>query len=196
MLVQLINTDPKYFWATSFFETCLLRAVWYPTTIGTISWLSKQIIQEALEQYFGQPAGLAAHAPRLRRPGRLVSTVGRARRSRAPGELQPERHRARHPRREEWYNAGKASNSGPNSEHAGFCAWGREHEAAAMRNMLETHAPHGCALLLTDTYDHENAVKNIVGSELKEQIQNFPGLVGSAPTRATSYRSPPIRPSG
>ena len=37
VLVQLINTDPKYFWATSFFETALMRAVWYPTTIGTIS---------------------------------------------------------------------------------------------------------------------------------------------------------------
>ena len=45
VLVQLINTDPKYWWVTSFFETALLRAVWYPTTIGTISWLAKQIDQ-------------------------------------------------------------------------------------------------------------------------------------------------------
>ena len=40
VLVQVINTDPKYWRATSFFETALLRAVWYPTTVGTISWLS------------------------------------------------------------------------------------------------------------------------------------------------------------
>jgi nicotinamide phosphoribosyltransferase len=80
-----------------------------------------------------------------------------------------------------WYNAGKVSNSGPNSEHAGFCAWGREHEADAMRNMLNVHAKHGVALLLTDTYDHENAVKNIIGKQLKEQIQKFPGLVGVRP---------------
>ena len=50
VLVQLINTDPKYFWATSFFETALLRAIWYPTTIGTISWLAKQVIKEAFTQ--------------------------------------------------------------------------------------------------------------------------------------------------
>ena len=50
-----------------------------------------------------------------------------------------------------------------------------------MRNMLKTHAPHGCALLLTDTYDHEHAVKNIVGKELREEIKNFPGLVGIRP---------------
>jgi len=55
VLVQLINTDPKYFWATSFFETCLLRAVWYPTTIGTISWLCKQIFRDALARTSDNP---------------------------------------------------------------------------------------------------------------------------------------------
>src|SRR6476659_8124461 len=55
VLVQLINTDPKYWWATSFFETALLRAVWYPTTIGTISWLSKMVIKEALERTSDNP---------------------------------------------------------------------------------------------------------------------------------------------
>jgi nicotinamide phosphoribosyltransferase len=41
--------------------------------------------------------------------------------------------------------------------------------------------PDGCALLLTDTYDHENAVKNIIGGELKERIESFQGLVGVRP---------------
>ncbi|MEG6507350.1 nicotinamide phosphoribosyltransferase domain-containing protein, partial [Methyloligella sp. 2.7D] len=55
VLVQLINTDPKYWWATSFFETALLRAVWYPTTIGTISWMSKEIIKQAFAQTSDHP---------------------------------------------------------------------------------------------------------------------------------------------
>ncbi|MCX6386721.1 MAG: hypothetical protein NTV40_08885 [Solirubrobacterales bacterium] len=80
-----------------------------------------------------------------------------------------------------YYNAVDPSNSGPNSEHAGFCAWGRDNDAAAMRNMLEIYADNGVALLLTDTYDHENAVKNILGKELKEAIESFPGLVGVRP---------------
>ncbi|OSY36813.1 putative nicotinate phosphoribosyltransferase [Pseudonocardia autotrophica] len=80
-----------------------------------------------------------------------------------------------------FYNAGKVSNSGPNSEHAGFCAWGREHEADALRNMLQVFAPEGCALLLTDTYDHEHCVKKIIGVELREEVRNFPGLVGVRP---------------
>ncbi|WP_237720439.1 hypothetical protein [Rhodococcus opacus] len=50
-----------------------------------------------------------------------------------------------------------------------------------MRNMLEVHAPSGVVLLLTDTYDHENAVKNIIGRELADVVRNFPGLVGVRP---------------
>jgi nicotinamide phosphoribosyltransferase len=33
--------------------------------------------------------------------------------------------------------------------------------------------------LLTDTYDHEHCIRNILGKELKDVIQNFPGLVGA-----------------
>ncbi|WP_085916002.1 nicotinate phosphoribosyltransferase, partial [Pseudonocardia autotrophica] len=81
-----------------------------------------------------------------------------------------------------FYNAGKVSNSVPNSEHAGFCAWGRAHETEALRNMLEVYAGNaGGVLLLTDTYDHEHCVKNIIGGELKEEVRNFPGLVGVRP---------------
>ena len=71
-----------------------------------------------------------------------------------------------------FYNAVSPSNSGPNSEHAGFTAWGRDHEADAMRNMMEKFRSAGVVLLLTDTYDHENAIRNIMGKELKEEIEN------------------------
>jgi nicotinamide phosphoribosyltransferase len=181
VLVQVINTDPKYFWATSFFETALLRAVWYPTTIGTVSWLSKMVIKEALERTsdntnlirfmlhdYGARGVSSQQSAAL---GGLAHLVNFDQSDTVPGILAAKR----------FYNAGKVSNSGPNSEHAGFCAWGRAGEADAMRNMLETMGPNGCALLLTDTYDHENAVKNIIGKELKDQIRNFPGLVGIRP---------------
>ncbi|MBW0088500.1 nicotinate phosphoribosyltransferase [Pseudonocardia sp. KRD-184] len=181
VLVQVINTDPKYFWATSFFETALLRAVWYPTTIGTVSWLSKMVIREALSRTADSTAGLrnmlhdygarGVSSQQSAALGGLAHLVNFDQSDTVPGILAAKR----------FYNAGKVSNSGPNSEHAGFCAWGRAGEADAMRNMLETMGPNGCALLLTDTYDHENAVKNIIGKELKDQIQSFPGLVGIRP---------------
>ncbi|MFR9807338.1 nicotinate phosphoribosyltransferase [Pseudonocardia sp. RS010] len=181
VLVQVINTDPKYFWATSFFETALLRAVWYPSTIGTVSWLSKMVIKEALDRTADSSAGLrnmlhdygarGVSSQQSAALGGVAHLVNFDQSDTVPGILAAKR----------FYNAGKVSNSGPNSEHAGFCAWGREHEVDALRNMLDVFAPEGCALLLTDTYDHEHCVKKIIGGELKEQIQNFPGLVGIRP---------------
>lgn len=181
VLVQLINTDPRYFWATSFFETALLRAVWYPTTIGTVSWLSKMVIKEALARTSDNPqlirntlhdyGARGVSSQQSAALGGLAHLVNFDQSDTVPGILA-----AKH-----FYNAGKVSNSGPNSEHAGFCAWGRENEADALRNMLNVYAEAGCALLLSDTYDHEHCVKNIIGGELKEQIRNFPGLVGVRP---------------
>ncbi len=181
VLVQLINTDPKYWWVTSFFETCLLRAVWYPTTIGTVSWLVKQIMRDSLEHTSDNPQILrhmlhdygarGVSSQESAALGGLAHLVNFSQSDTVPGILAAKRY----------YNAGHVSNSGPNSEHAGFCAWGRENETAALRNMLEKYRDNGVALLLTDSYDHENCVKNIIGRELKEMIQNFPGLVGVRP---------------
>jgi len=181
VLVQIINTDPKYWWATSFFETCMLRAVWYPTTIGSISWLSKQIIRDALAATSDNPQVLrhmlhdygarGVSSMESAALGGLAHLVNFSQSDTVPGILAAKRY----------YNAGSVSNSGPNSEHAGFCAWGRENEAQALRNMLDRYKLNGVVLLLTDTYDHENCVKNIIGKELKQEIENFPGLVGVRP---------------
>ncbi|SFO46614.1 nicotinamide phosphoribosyltransferase [Pseudonocardia ammonioxydans] len=182
VLVQVINTDPKYFWATSFFETALLRAIWYPTTIGTVSWLSKMAIREALERTSDNPQVIrnvlhdygarGVSSQQSAALGGMAHLVNFDQSDTVPGILAAKR----------LYNAGKVSNSVPNSEHAGFCAWGRAYEADALRNMLDVFAGNaGGVLLLTDTYDHENCVKNIIGGELREQIRNFPGLVGVRP---------------
>jgi len=54
-IVQIINTDPAVPWLTSFMETALLRAVWYPTTVATLSWTVKQIIRTYLEKTCENP---------------------------------------------------------------------------------------------------------------------------------------------
>ena len=35
VMVTIENTDPKCFWLTTYLETALLRAIWYPTTVAT-----------------------------------------------------------------------------------------------------------------------------------------------------------------
>jgi nicotinamide phosphoribosyltransferase len=48
VLVDIINTDPECYWLTSFLETALLRAVWYPTTVATNSQEIRKVILNAL----------------------------------------------------------------------------------------------------------------------------------------------------
>ncbi len=62
-----------------------------------------------------------------------------------------------------YYNAVTPAGSCMNQEHAGVSAWGRENEVAATRNALERFAPDGIAGLLTDTFNHDNFIRNIMG---------------------------------
>jgi nicotinamide phosphoribosyltransferase len=48
VLVQVINTDPKCAWVTSYIETALLRAIWYPVTVATVSKNCQKIIARYL----------------------------------------------------------------------------------------------------------------------------------------------------
>ena len=48
--VQIVNTDPRLYWLTSYVETAMLRAVWYPSTVATMSRKMKRIIAEALHK--------------------------------------------------------------------------------------------------------------------------------------------------
>lgn len=178
VLVQLVNTDPKYYWVTSFFETALIRAVWYPTTVATLSWMCKQIVRQALERSsdtpemvrmclhdYGQRGVSSQESAAL---GGMAHLVNFDQSDTVTGALAAKR----------WYNAaGSPGGSGPFQEHAGVCAWGRDREVEAMRHLFDTFGDHGLVGLLTDTFDHDYFVKTIVGVELKERIQSYPGLV-------------------
>jgi nicotinamide phosphoribosyltransferase len=54
-LVQVRNTDPDFFWLPTFIETALLRAVWYPSTVATVSHGARQIISASLERTCDAP---------------------------------------------------------------------------------------------------------------------------------------------
>lgn len=48
-VATIVNTDPKYPWLTSFFETLFLRMVWYPSTVASRSRYVKTRIKEFME---------------------------------------------------------------------------------------------------------------------------------------------------
>lgn len=49
-LVQIRNTDPNVPWLTSYLETSMLRAVWYPTSVATYSYYIKEDMMEYAEK--------------------------------------------------------------------------------------------------------------------------------------------------
>lgn len=57
-LVEIINTDPKCFWLTSYVEPMLLRAVWYPTTVSTKSRVLKEVCRHFLDETADSADGL------------------------------------------------------------------------------------------------------------------------------------------
>ncbi len=167
VLVTIENTDPKCFWLTTFLETALLRAVWYPTTVATNSYESKKIILKWLEKNgddndidfrlhdFGargvsslesSALGGAAHLVNFRGTDNVASLVLLNR----------------------WYSAGCAGFSVPAMEHSTVTSWGRENEIASYLNMIRKN-PNGIVSIVSDSYDIYRAC-HYYGSVLKQDI--------------------------
>jgi nicotinamide phosphoribosyltransferase len=169
VLVTIENTDPRCYWLTSFLETALLRAVWYPTTVATNSYESKQIIREFLEKT-GDVAGLnfklhdfgfrgvsSLESAGLGAAAHLVNFMGT---DTIAGLLYARKY----------YGADMAGFSIPATEHSTITSWGRDREVDAYRNMLTQYAKPGAILAcVSDSYDIYNACK-LWGTELKQQI--------------------------
>ncbi|VAW66350.1 Nicotinamide phosphoribosyltransferase [hydrothermal vent metagenome] len=177
-MVQVVNTDPDSAWLTSYVETALLRAVWYPTTVATGSWNSKRIIQKYLQQTADSDAGLAfklhdfgargattEEAAAVGGAAHLVNFQGT---DTISGIIAARRY----------YAADMAGFSIPAAEHSTITSWGRDNEAAAYANMLAQFAGEGkLVAVVSDSYDLFNAIDNIWGDELKEQVENAGGTL-------------------
>jgi nicotinamide phosphoribosyltransferase len=170
VLATIENTDPECFWLTTWLETALLRAVWYPTTVATQSWTIKQVINDFLEKT-GDPSSInfklhdfgARGVSSLESAGiggaaHLVNFMGT---DTISGILYAR----------EYYNAGIAGFSIPAAEHSTITSWGRDNEVKAYENMVRQFAKPGSILaVVSDSYDIFNAVKNLWGTELRQMV--------------------------
>ena len=170
VLVQIVNTDPACFWLTSYLETALLRAVWYPTTVATRSRAAVEMIRKALVQTDGDDTGLefklhdfgARGATSLEQAGiggcaHLVNSMGT---DTAIGAVY-----ARN-----FYGADMAGFSIPAAEHSTMTAWGGEAgELEAMRNIITQH-PSGLVACVSDSYDLFRAIEDYWGDALKDAV--------------------------
>ena len=177
-MVQVINTDPKCAWLTSYVETALLRAVWYPTTVATVSYNCRKAIMQYLEETadntdgigfklhdFGARGATSEEAAALGGAANLVNFMGT---DTISGILAARRY----------YNADMPGFSIPAAEHSTITSWGRDNEAQAYANMLEQFAgPDKLVAVVSDSYDLWNAIDNIWGDELKEKVEATGGTL-------------------
>jgi nicotinamide phosphoribosyltransferase len=177
-LVQVVNTDPECAWLTSYVETALLRAIWYPTTVATVSYSCKQTIARYLDMTadsseglvfklhdFGARGATTEEAAAVGGAAHLVNFWGT---DTISGIMAARRY----------YNAEMAGFSIPAAEHSTMTAWGKDGEVAAYENMLDQFSgPGKLVAVVSDSYDLWNAIDNIWGDALKDKVEATGGTL-------------------
>lgn len=175
--VQAHNTDEELPWVTSLLETSMLRAVWYPSTVATISREAKRAIYAGLQ--------ISSDNPDAEIPFKLHDFGGRGVSSAESAGLGGMAHLVNFMGTDtveglvaamKYYDGDMPGFSIPATEHSTMTAWGRENEVAAYRNLLEQH-PTGLVACVSDSYDIYNATSNIWGRELKEMVEARDGTL-------------------
>jgi nicotinamide phosphoribosyltransferase len=178
VLLQVVNTDPECFWLTSYIETSLLRAIWYPTTVATISYHAKKIITKYLKETadnltslafklhdFGARGVSSMESAGIGGCAHLINFAGT---DTITSLLYANKY----------YDAQMAGFSIPASEHSTITCWGKDHEKDAYDNMLKQFAGKNKILaVVSDSYDIYNACSHIWGEELKEQVVSNGGII-------------------
>jgi len=172
--VQVVNTDPRLFWLTSYIETALMRAIWYPSTVATKSRKMKVLIAKALHETsdvpvmdqlmfklhdFGARGASSAETAMLGGMGHLINFLGTDTFEAVEGVMA-------------YYNTDEVVGfSIPASEHSTITSWGREREAEAYENMLDTFGgPGKIFACVSDSFDIYAATRDLWGGVLKDKV--------------------------
>lgn len=191
-LLQVENTDERMPWLPTFIETALLRAIWYPTTVATLSWKCKAIIRAGLEKSSDDVAGqlpfkLHDFGARGVSSGESAALGGMAHLVNFMGSDTLEGIMAAR----RYYGADMAGFSIPAAEHSTMTSWGREREEAAYENMLDAFDGEGrIVAVVSDSYDLDAAVADIWGGTLREKVLNRKGTLVVRPDSGDPIETP------
>lgn len=173
MLVE--TTDPVVPWIGSWVETALMR-VWYPITVATLSYHAKLPIVAALEKSSDSPDPVAEAEFKVQdfggrgvSSGESAALGGMAHLVNFQGSdtiegvlLANKAYGCKN---------GMAGFSIPASEHSTMTAWGKGGELEAYRNMIKQFAKPGAPFAcVSDSYDLWNAIENLWGGALKQEV--------------------------
>lgn len=180
VVCQVVNTDPDYYWLPSYIETALLRGVWYPSTVASLSKYCKNIIANALNKSadsleglpfklhdFGARGASSMETVALGGLGHIVNFAGTDSMSALVGASR-------------WYGMTDEmpAFSIPAAEHSTMTAWGRTGEKEAFANMLTQFGGNDKIFaVVSDSYDLWNAIDNIWGNELKAKVEQTGGTL-------------------
>ena len=188
--VQIVNTDPRLPWLTSYVETALLRSIWYPSTVASESRFAKGIIMEGLKitsedpegqiafklHDFGARGASSAETAMLGGMAHLVNFMGTDTFEGVLGAMK-------------FYGADMPGFSIPASEHSTITSWGRERELEAFENMLDSY-PTGIVACVSDSYDLMRAVNVYWGDKLRDKIMNREGTLVVRPDSGNPVTTP------
>lgn len=172
-VVTVENTDPKCFWLTSFMETVILPAVWYPASVASLCYKIREICTHYLNKTSDTPEqdiGFMLNDFGFRGVSSTESAAigGLAHLSvfkgtdNVPGLLAARR----------FYNEAMAGFSIPAMEHSTVTSWEVNGEKDSFDNMINTYAKNGIFACVIDSYDTYAAVKDIwLGGGLLEKVK-------------------------
>jgi len=175
---QIINTDPNCAWLPGYIEDGILRATWYMNTVATKSYQCKQNIREHMLKScddlsklpymlndFGARAATSSESAALGGMAHLVNFTGS---DTVLGVMAADLY----------YNYQPEFQGVPAAEHSTITSWGKDHEVDAYRNMLKQFSGDGKILaVVSDSYNLYNALENIWGDELRDEVINNGGMV-------------------
>ena len=190
-VMQVVNTDPLVPWLTSYMETALLRAVWYPSTVATTAWRLRLAIQPFLDRTTDDPVGL--QPSRISDYGcRSTSSVEQAALGGAAhlvhfqtSDSLPAISQARRV-----YKSTMPAHSIPAAEHGTILAWGQTQEVEAYSNMIDNFAEAGGYSVVSDSFDLHNAVTEIWGKKLQTKVRAAGGVLVVRPDSGDPIDTP------
>lgn len=169
VLVTVENTDENVPWLTNYLETMLLH-VWSPTTVATNSHKIRALIDEYAQKCGTRVTPYHVHDFGFRGVSSWQS-AGYAGSAHLLNFLGTDNRIARRFAKE-YYNAKNEGLSASiyAAEHSTVTMYGRNNEEEAYSNII-TNAPTNMPMaIVSDSYNHWNAIENIFGDSLKEKI--------------------------
>jgi nicotinamide phosphoribosyltransferase len=178
-LVQVRNTDPRFPWLPAFIETAMHRAIWYPTTVATLSREAKKIIYRGLQESSDDPDGqilfkLHDFGGRGVSSGESAMLGGMAHLVNFMGTDTVEALEGAYA----FYGDEMAGFSIPASEHSTVTSWGREREYEMFDRFLQVFGgKNKLYACVSDSYDIYKAISDGWGGRLKQRVRAAGGTL-------------------